>query len=568
MFENLPKTAQDVMDWSWAQFEPYYTSLQKRDLTAANIDGWMKDWSSITDLLSEVETRLVVATTQDTTNAAAEAAYTRFLDHIRPAWSTAEQSLKEKLLASKLEPGGFEIPLRKMRAEAAIFREANIPLLVQIDKLGLEYDRIAGAQTVEWNGEEKTLAQSYALLESLERADREMLWRRISARHLQDREALNTLWQQLLELRQQIAKNAGFASYREYQWQNFGRFDYTPADCETFHAAIEEAVVPAATRVYQRLQARLGIASVRPWDVSRDNVYPAAHPKLSPFETIDELERKAEAIFHQVDPTLGAYFTTMRRESLLDLDNRKGKAPGGYCTHFAVAKRPFIFMNAVGTEDDVRTLLHEAGHAFHAFEADNLPYTQQKNYPAEFAEVASMSMELLSAPYWSASKGGYYSDSGYRQARRQHLEQNLLFWPFMAVVDAFQHWVYTHVDDAVNPANCDAKWGELWDRFIPGMDWSGLEDAKKTGWQRKLHIFQIPFYYVDYGLAQLGAMQVWRNAVQDQAAAVEHYRKALALGGTANLPGLFSAAGARFGFDTPLVREIVDLAETTLADLN
>jgi oligoendopeptidase F len=568
MFDALPKTAHEVMNWSWAQFESYYTDLQNRTLTAENVDQWLADWTRVGELLSEMATRLEVATTVDTTDTAAEAAFNSYLDHIHPPYSSAQQALKEKLLASGLEPKGFEIPLKHMRAEAAIFREANVPLQAQIAKLSMEYDRIAGAQSVRWNGEEKTLAQAYALLEGLDRPQREALWRQISARHLQDREALNNLWQQFLEIRQQMAANAGFKSFREYQWQSFGRFDYTPEDCEAFHTAIEEVIVPAATRVYERLRRSMDAESVRPWDMQRDNVYPPAHPKLTPYETIEELEGIGEVIFQKVDPKLGEYFGIMRRENLLDLGNRKGKAPGGYCTHFAVAGRPFIFMNAVGSEDDVRTLLHEAGHAFHVFESNRQPYLQQRDYPAEFAEVASMSMELISGPYWAAKNGGYYSDADVVHARRQHLEHMLIFWPFMAVVDAFQHWVYTHVDEAMNPANCDAKWGELWDRFIPGIDWSGLDDARMTGWHRKLHIFQIPFYYVDYGLAQLGAVQVWRNSLRDQARAVEQYRQGLALGGTASLPDLFAAAGARFGWDVPLVREAVDLIESTLSDLS
>ena len=268
-----------------------------------------------------------------------------------------------------------------------------------------------------------------------------------------------------------------------------------------------------------------------------------------------------------MDAQLGDYFGIMRRENLLDLGNRKGKGPGGYCTVFPVTRRPFIFMNAVGSEGDVRTLLHEAGHAFHGFAVSQLPYHQQKDPPIEFAEVASMAMELLSSPYWAASAGGYYSEEDTVHARRQHLENILLFWPFMAVVDAFQHWAYTHPDAAMKPDQCDAKWGELWDRFIPGIHWRGLDDAKVTGWQRKLHIFGYPFYYVDYGLAQLGALQVWRNAVTDQAGAVAAYRRALGLGGTVSLPDLFAAAGARFAFDTATVKELVELIEQTLDDL-
>jgi oligoendopeptidase F len=461
----------------------------------------------------------------------------------------------------------MEIPLKNLRTEAELFTEANVPLFTQEVELGLRYDRISGAQTVVWDGEERTLIQMKPLLQSDDRALREIVWRRIAERRLQDRAALNALWTEFLPLRSKMAANAGFQNYRDLRWKQFKRFDYTPADCETFHAAIEQMVVPAATRVYERQRALLGAESLRPWDLDRDDVYHPTRPPLYPFENVEELERKAEAIFHKVDPELGDYFSIMRREKLLDLGNRKGKAPGGYQSSLVHAKRPFIFMNAVGVHDDVQTLLHEGGHAFHWFEASRLPYAMQWDYGAEIAEVASMSMELLAAPYLTEADGGYYSAPDAAHARIHHLERAILFWPYMAVVDAFQHWVYTHIDQAADPANCDAKWGELWSRFIPGVDWSGLEDARVTGWQRKLHIYKIPFYYVDYGLAQMGAVQVWRNALKDQAGAVRRYREALALGGTRPLPELFAAAGAKFAFDAATLGELVALMEQTIADL-
>jgi oligoendopeptidase F len=258
----------------------------------------------------------------------------------------------------------------------------------------------------------------------------------------------------------------------------------------------------------------------------------------------------------------------MRAESLLDLDNRKGKAPGGYCAELAVERKPFIFMNAVGLHDDVQTLLHEAGHAFHVFEAARLPYHQQLEYGMEIAEVASMSMELLAAPHLTRDAGGYFSREEAARARVEHLEGIVLFWPYMAVVDGFQHWVYEHPDDARRPANCDATWDTLWQRFMPVVDWSGLEDQRRTGWQRKLHIFQLPFYYVEYGLAQLGAVQVWRNSLADPAHAVADYRRALAMGATATLPDLFAAAGARFAFDAGTLSEAVQLVERTIQELD
>jgi oligoendopeptidase F len=282
---------------------------------------------------------------------------------------------------------------------------------------------------------------------------------------------------------------------------------------------------------------------------------------------VQQLIDGTATIFNQVDPELGAYYATMRDEGLLDLANRKNKAPGGYCTGFPAAKRPFIFMNAVGLHDNVQTMLHEAGHAFHAFESFKLPYIQQQDAPMEFAEVASMAMELLAAPNLSADRGGFYSEADANRARAEHLEGIIRFWPYMAVVASFQHWAYTHPDDAADPANCDAAWSDLWGRFMVGIDVSGLEDWVATGWHRKLHIYHVPFYYIEYGLAQLGAVQVWANALDDHAASLARYRAALRLGNTATLPELFAAAGARFAFDSDTLGRAVALVEDTLAGL-
>ncbi|MBZ0280198.1 MAG: M3 family oligoendopeptidase [Anaerolineae bacterium] len=568
MFNTLPKTAHEFMDWDWPQIEPYLNDLLNRELTAENVADWLVDWSILDRLFSETYARLSIATTLDTTDKAAVEKFHHFLQHVIEPASAANNNLKQKLLASGLNPVGFEIPLRNMRQEAEIFREENIPLATEERKLADEYNRIVGAQTVQWEGEEKTLTQLKPIFQNGNRPTREKAWRLINERRLQDREALNALWVKLLDLRVQMAKNAGFDNFRDLRWKQFMRFDYTPQDCKDFHAAIEEIVVPAATRIYERQRQMLGVDKLRPWDVDRDDVYPPSRPALTPFETVEELVSKAENIFRKVDPELGDYFGMMRRENLLDLDNRKGKAPGGYQSGLAMVKRPFIFMNAVGIHDDVNTLLHEGGHAFHLLEAVKLPYSQQWEYGSEIAEVASMSMELLGAPYLTAKEGGYYSDSDAAHARIHHLEHILLFWPFMAVVDAFQHWVYENADAARNPANCDAKWGELWSRFIPGVDWNDFDAARMTGWHRKLHIFQIPFYYVDYGLAQVGALQVWRNSLQDQVQAVKQYRYALSLGGTRTLPELYAAAGAKLAFDAGTMQELVDLIEGTIDELH
>jgi oligoendopeptidase F len=403
-----------------------------------------------------------------------------------------------------------------------------------------------------------------ALLLEQDRDTREHAWRKAYARQMQDRDALNDLWGQMLDIRLDIAANAGKPTFRDYAWIQRDRYDYTPADDLRFLDAIEEVVVPAMLRRMEQRKRALGLDALRPWDMHVDT---SGDAPLKPFEEVDTLIAGCASIFEQIDPELSTYYNSMRDSGMLDLDNRKGKAPGGYCTGFPLTGQSFIFMNAVATHDDVQTLLHESGHAFHNFESSKLPYIQQTNYPTEFAEVASMTMELLAAPYLVREKGGFYTPPEAARARIEHLEGILNFWPYMAVVDGFQHWVYTHPDDARDPANCDAKWLELWDRFLPGVDWSGLEDIKATGWHRKLHIFHLPFYYIEYGLAQLGAVQIWRNALADAPAALEQYRGALALGNTRKLPDLFAAAGAKLAFDPVTLGEAVALIEQVIEEL-
>jgi len=565
MQPRLPQTAAEFT--SWAAAEPSVQNLLRRTLTPATLDAWLTEWTRLARLVTETYQRLYVATTVDTEDKEAERRYYAFLEEIYPAWQAADQQLKQKLLASGLEPDNFAVPLEHMRAQERLFREANLPLLTDEQKLLNEDDKLRGAQTVEWEGRELTLDQLQPLYQETDRAVRERAWRLAQSRQLQDRGALIDLWARMLDLRRRVAANADCPDYRAYRWQQLLRSDYTPTDCEAFHQAIEQVVVPAAERIYERRRRQLGVETLRPWDLDVDV---QGRAPLRPFEQVADLEASCAAMLERVDPELGAQFEVMRREQLLDLDNRKGKAPGGYCTFFPVAERPYIFMNAVGVHEDVNTLLHEAGHAFHVFhifDGDGLPYHQQWDIGMEIAEVASMSMELLSAPYLAAKMGGFYTDRDAARARIEQLEGIVRFWPYMAVVDAFQHWAYTHPESAADPSSCDASWTALWRRFMRGVDWSDLEDELADGWRQKAHIFQVPFYYVEYGLAQLGAVQIWRNALGDPAGAVARYRYALALGCTTPLPDLYAAAGARFAFDAAMLREAVELIERTIEDL-
>ena len=567
MKPTMPATAQVALEWGWDQYAAHASALTQQTLTAASCTAWLADWTQLASLLDEVAARLVIASTVDTTDKAAEARYNAYLEGVQPQWLATQQTLRQVLLQSGLQPAGMEIPLRNMRAEAALFRETNLPLLTEEKKLGVEYDQTIAAQTVQWEGSERTLSQLGPVYQDPDRTRRERAWRLAMERRLADRPQLNSLWQKFLQVRTQLAANAGLATYRDYAWQDRLRFDYTPQDCSSFHDAIERVVVPAASRIYERRRQRLGLQTLRPWDLDVDV---AQRPALRPFTDAAQLVSTGSAIFHRISPQLGEMFDTLDREQLLDLDNRKGKAPGGYCTSLPLARRTYIFMNSVGMHDDVQTLLHEAGHAFqdfHIAQNPRLPYAQQWNTPLEFCEVASMAMELLAAPQLAKTAGGFYNAADAARARTEHLEGIVLFWPYMAVVDAFQHWVYEHAAAAADSAQCDAQWARLWQRFMPGIDYSGMEDILATGWHRKLHIFQAPFYYIEYGLAQLGAVQIWRNATKDKVLALAGYRAAIALGGSVPLPQLFATAGARFAFDATALQDSVDLLEATLADL-
>jgi len=564
--QSLPSDAPSILALKWSDYEPYFAELDARELNEENIETWLNDWSTLAATVDEHYWRLYIATTVNTADKEVEDQFNQYIEEIQPSAKTAEQKLKDKLLASKLSPKGFETALRMMRAEAEIFTEENLPLLAEEQKLGTEYNRIAGSLTVPWEGEERTLTQMFPLLYEPDRPIRQRAWESIQAQLLKERQTINNLWETFMPLRVEIAKNAGMPDYRAYMWKQKFRFDYSPEDCKSFHAAIEESVVPAATRVYARRKQRLGVDTLRPWDI---NVDPLGTTPIKPYRSIDEFKSRSRAIFEQVDPTFGEYFQIMMDEDLLELESRKNKAPGGYSLGLHIAHRPFIFINNTNTPWDVQTMLHEGGHAFHEFERAHVHFYQRGEIylPAEFAEVASIGMELLASPYKTKEYGGFYTDSEAARAMIELMELGITFWPYMALVDAFQHWIYENPTDGSDASTCEKKWGDLWDRFMIGIDYSGLEDAKETYWHRQSHIFGAPFYYVEYGLAQLGAVQVWANARKDQRKAVADYRKALALGATVPLPQLFATAGAKFAFDAQTLKEAVDLMEEVIGEM-
>lgn len=569
-FPSLPKSVTADFARRWETFQPHYEELSQRHLNGDNARQWLNDWSILTRTVGEAISLIYIAKSLDTADASKEQAFLDFVNEVAPQMEAAEEALRQRLLPLPIEDADMTLVMRNMRNAADLYRDENIPLLVECAKLSNEYDKITGAMKVEWEGEEKNLSQLQPYLASKDPAVREKAWNLMMQPWQAARTQLNDIYRQTLVLRQQIAENAGFPDYRAYAFRQMGRFDYTPEDCFVFHEAIEAAIVPAVQRILEKKKARLGLDRLRPWDYIPERrliVETGDAPPLKPYDQEADLVTTTQSMVERVDPALGRYFQTMADEQLLDLTTRPGKALGGYCSTLALRWRPFIFMNGVGLHDDILTITHEAGHAFHVFETAALPLVWQTESPMEFCEVASMSMELLSAPYWTKANGGFYTASEAARARIDHLEGILLFLPYMAVVDAYQHWVYTHPQESLSAEACDDAWDRTWNRFLPGVDWTGWEEARRSGWHRKPHIFESPFYYIEYGLAQVGALQVWRNSLTDQAGTVAAYRRALSCGGTKTLPQLFEAAGIEFRFDKAMLDGLVHLVEETVEKL-
>lgn len=547
----------------WAQLAPLFDQLEARAgqcVGVADLERWLLDWSELNAALDEEAARRYIAMTCHTDNADAEKAYLDFVENIEPQTKPRQFQLETLFIAhplrAQLPQPRYEVFVRDTQNHVELFRSENVPLETEEAKTGQQYQKLSGSLTVQFRGEEKTLIQMGKFLEEPDRALRQEAWELVARRRLQERDKFEEQFEQLRALRERIAKNAGFDNYRDYAFRRLGRFDYTPADCTRFHEAVETEIMPVVRELQGERRRQLGLDRLRPWDMAVD---PLNRPPLRPFERVDEMVTRSQRIFDQLDSELAGGFRSMNDLRLLDLDNRKGKSPGGYQSTLAEARLPFIFMNAVGQQRDVETILHEAGHAFHALAArdeDLLPY--RNSPPIEFCEVASMSMELLGNEFIEE----FYSDADARRARRVHLEGIVGVLAWIATVDAFQHWLYTHPGHSRTERA--AAWVALMDRFGGDVDWSGYEEARAHLWHRQLHIFLHPFYYIEYGIAQLGALQVWANSKRDKAKALKNYKQALALGGSRPLPELFSAAGCRFAFDGDTMKPLMQLVREEL----
>ena len=550
---------------NWDNLAPLFDRLETSAaacITVADLDAWLLDVGELYAALDQESSCRYIAMTCHTESPEAEKAYLEFVETIEPQLKPRQFALAKIFLRhplrSQLPKERYRVLDRDLQLQVDLFREANVPLETEEAKLSQQYQKLSGSLTAQFRGEEKTLVQMGRFLEEPDRATREEAWQLIAERRLRERDKFEDFFDELLALRGRIAGNAGFANYRDYAFKARGRFDYGPAECEAFHQAIEQEVVPLLKAQQASRGKQLGLASLRPWDLAVD---PLNRPALRPFETVDQLLDRGQRIFDQVDDDLAGDFRLMRERKVLDLANRKGKAPGGYQCTLSEARLPFIFMNAVGMQRDVETLLHEAGHAFHALATKHEDLYAYRHAPMEFCEVASMSMELLGGEFIDA----YYEPGDAQRARVKHLQGIIEVFPWIATVDAFQHWIYTHPGHSRDERG--AAWLALLDRFGGDVDWSGLAEARKFSWHRQPHIFLSPFYYIEYGIAQLGALQVWANSKRDRKRALADYRAGLALGSSRPLPELFERAGCRFNFGIETVKPLAAMLREELERL-
>ncbi len=550
---------------SWAQIEPFFKGLSERKIdSAAELETWLLNLSELEAVYKESQAWRYIRMTGDTANKEFEKSFNYFATEIEPKAAPFFNAFNKKLIASpyceSLDKEKYRIYLRSVRKQLEIYREQNIPLLTEIDLESQEYAKIIGAISVVIRGKEMTLQQASAFMKSTDRVLREETYREMLGKRLLHKEALDKLFDKLLKLRNQVALNAGFKNFRDYTFAAYGRFDYSPEDCSRFHESIAAEVVPVIYEFDRKRKEALAVDSLRPWDMEVDL---SGKPALVPFRDSKELVERTITCFEHIHPDFGSYIRIMNEMGHFDLESRKGKAPGGYNYPMPEIGVPFIFMNSVGSVRDLVTMVHEGGHAIHSFLSHHLPITESKNVPSEVAELASMSMELISMEHWDVF---FQTKGDLRRAKLEQMEKVLDSLPWIALVDEFQHWIY------LNPGQSDEMRKQAWIEFSArfeskAIDFSGLEKSRAYSWHRQLHIFEVPFYYIEYGFAQLGAIALWRNYKLNPAKAIAQYQQALSLGYTKTIGDLYEAAGIRFDFSTEYVRELVEFVKAEIHKL-
>jgi oligoendopeptidase F len=550
---------------TWEQLQPFYENLKNRSIhSVGDLRQWFLDKSELESYLSENFAWRYIRMTCDTASEQYQQEFNDFVENFQPYLSAYGNELDKKAVESpylsELKEAGFAVALRSMKKAIEIFREENIPLQTQIQTEQAKYGATIGAMTVNVDGEEVTLPKASDFLQSTDRSLREQVWLKIQTRRLEDKVVLDELLNSLRGLRNQTAINAGFANFRDYMFAALGRFDYTPQDCFNFHESVAEAVVPMLNDMANERKQVLQLDTLRPWDLKVD---PENRPPLKPFSTGEELLEKTITCFTQLDPQLGNYLSVMKAMGHLDLESRKGKSPGGYNYPLEEIGVPFIFMNATSNLRDLVTLLHEGGHAVHNFVTRDLLLNSFKNPPAEVAELASMSMELLTMDYWHVF---FENEEDLRRAKIQHLESIIETLPWVATIDKFQHWLYENPTHSIEERQ--SKWLTIYEQFSDSVtDWTGFEEFKKYIWQKQLHIYEVPFYYIEYGMAQLGAVGVWRNYKRDPQQGLKGYLNALKLGYTAPISEIYAAANIPFDFSKEYITELMSFVKEELERL-
>ncbi len=556
----------DFIISDWESLEPYFKNLAERQIASLReFESWLKDVNEVEAVVSEDACWRQIRMTCDTTDKSLEESFNYFYQEIQPKIQPYADLLNKKLVESpfskELDQEKYFTYLRNVRKNIELYREANIPIQAEINVLQQHYGQIVGAMTVDVNGNEYTLQQAAKFLEDPNREKREEVYRKINERRLTDKEPLNTLFSQLVEKRHNLAVNAGFGNYRDYKFIEMGRFDYTAENCFQFHKAVSSQVLPLVDEIFERHRIKLGVDILRPWDTEAE---PKGLEPLRPFKEGKELLHKTIQCLEELDPFFADCLRRMEIMNHLDLDSRKGKAPGGYNMPLAESGAPFIFMNAAGQMSDVTTMVHEGGHAIHSFLSHPLELTNFKEYPTEMAEVASMAMELFTMDYWHVF---FDDEADLKRAKRHQLERVITIFPWIATIDKFQHWVYENANHTENERT--EAWMNILSEFSSSaIDYSGLMPYRNISWQRQLHLFEVPFYYIEYGIAQLGALGMWKQFRENKQQAIQNYTHALSLGGTKTLPELYKAAGLTLDFSSEKISELMEMVSEELRRLS
>jgi oligoendopeptidase F len=554
--QKLPRTfiPNDLVLNSFADIQPFYEKLLATELESkVALENWLTQVSELQSAISEDACWRQIKMTCDTTDKKLEEAYTFFCTDIQPHIQVQEDLLNKKLMAcsfiKELDTNIYKNYLRTTQKDIELFVPSNIELQSQESILAQQYGSISSKMSIEVNGQEYTLQQAAKFLMQSDAKLREEVFAKVAARRMQDIDALNELFNKLVQVRHQIALNAGFENYRDYKFKELGRFDYTVQDCIKFQEAIKKHILPLCEKIFAHKKKVLGLAVLKPYDVDAE---PAGQEPLTPFANGADLIEKSIQVFDKLNPYFGDALRKMKAINHFDLDSRKGKAPGGYNCPLAETGVPFIFMNAASTADDVVTMMHEGGHALHSFLCHSLPLNALKEYPMEMAELASMSMELMTMEYWDVF---YTNPNELQRAKIEELERVLTILPWIAIIDKFQHWVYTH------PTHTNAERTNTWNKIVAefstnSVDWSGWENYHAIYWQKQLHLFEVPFYYIEYGIAQLGAIGMWMQYKKNAPQAINNYINALSLGYTADLHALYKTAGISFDFSDAQVQKL------------